>query len=858
MIADGEELERIRGDLEKLHERCDRGFVRQSEISTLVKSLDARVLGALPEDSDHLRLYESRVLGRSDWWEQTLNGYVARSDCPNIERRLAAVREILEALGLSRTEGSSVTMSGTALGVVEFRPGVELANRYIIHSCIGAGGFASVWKAVDKQLGRDVAIKRFLRRSAAVSDFEAEAVEEGRKTAQLIHPNIVQIHDIFKLDNTGEHLIVMEFVDGPSLHHLFREKALRSERYALDETASLLRGILAGVAHAHSKNICHRDITPLNILVSSSGTPKIADFGIARILRDAQPPGDAGTAQGGTGNPSFMAPEQARGEGADFLSDLFMVGIIGYLLITGRHPFAHQSGLFEIRELLRDESFSPEPPRPPLTLDASQQRIYREYAAVVMRLLKRERAARFTSAREAIEAIEAVHPFIECPDCGERVSEDHSFCHSCGARLAQPEPALQSSVDESAETAESLVDQGFQLTRGQRWGDAVEKYKKAIDLEPTYQHAYWSLGFALNRLDRFEEAIGVLRRGIALRPTKREHEGQFHYALAFAYANLKQYELALKEVREALVLQPGSQRALYLRARIHAEIADVKAALSDAKAVLSLNPDHLGALRLLQSLEGLSRTKTPEESLRVDPGGKASLVQALVGGARQEMSRRGFNSHMEIEYWPSNRGLRWDQNNLLSAARDAQVPGSGWPIGLVFEPPDVRAPKPRNYGVQAEIIGENTNAYNVWAIDVTGHFCQLESLIEAIPGAKEIQFDTRIRRVAEALTHAKRLYTSLRVANDEEVCVRIGHHGLIEMPLGTADPERYHSLSRRSSEDRVVREIDVRLVDLAGDSLASQVEQLLAPLFTVFQFTRVDSAIYNEIVARFRASHPGA
>ena len=129
----------------------------------------------------------------------------------------------------------------------------------------------------------------------------------------------------------------MEYVDGHSLWQGLRDSARKGDVYALDRAVQLLTDILSGVAFAHSKSVCHRDLSPMNILLTSGGVPKIADFGIARVLTATS--GDQ-SVQGGTGNPQFMAPEQARGEPADFFSDLFTVGIIGYLLLTGRHPFA--------------------------------------------------------------------------------------------------------------------------------------------------------------------------------------------------------------------------------------------------------------------------------------------------------------------------------------------------------------------------------------------------------------------------------------------------------------------------------------------------------------------------------------
>jgi serine/threonine protein kinase len=491
--------------------------------------------------------------------------------------------------------------------VLELRKGTELEHRYVIHDVAGTGGFSAVWKASDKQLNRDVAIKRLFKSEASsASEDLTPVLAEARKNAQLIHTNIVQVYDI--IDVAGEHLIVMEYVDGPSLHENLRSRARASEIIPLDQAVAILKDILSGVAFAHSKNICHRDLSPLNILITSSSIPKIADFGIARVLGETKASAlspDSGP-QAGTGNPNFMSPEQARGEPADFSSDLFMVGIIGYLLLTGKHPFAHPTGLFTIPELIIDANHVPDPPKPPSNLTASEQRLYREYAAVVMRLLHRERAARFGSAREALNAIDAVTPSLECPACHERVPEHHRFCGFCGASLDKEAAAPPSAAQLSQPnlSADELVQQGFQLTRLQRWDEAIQVYRQAIAADTDFQRAYWNLGFALNRIGEYEEAIEVLKRGLALPGGHPEHLSQFYYALAFANSNLKNYEEAFEQVEEALRLQPGSLKSLYLRAKIDVYLGRIADARRDAAEILRRNPDHAAAIRLLDELPG--------------------------------------------------------------------------------------------------------------------------------------------------------------------------------------------------------------------------------------------------------------
>lgn len=482
--------------------------------------------------------------------------------------------------------------------------GMEIEARYVIHDVRGTGGYASVWKASDKQLTRDVALKRLLKAGAVSPDEEmARILEEARKHAQLVHTNIVQVYDVIECDN--EHLIVMEYVEGPSLHEMLRDFARRNETLALDRAVAILRDVLAGVAFAHDRQTIHRDLSPFNILLTGSGIPKISDFGLARVLAEAQPhPKEPSSPQGGTGNPDFMSPEQARGEPADYSSDLFMIGIVGYLLLTGKHPFAHPSGLFAIPELIRDDNYGPDPPRPPTNLTTSQQRLFREYAAVVMRLLHRERAGRFKSAQEAGEAIEEVTPFVECSACGERIPEHFKFCGFCGAQLTAPAhtpPSPPPSAASSQLSADELVEQGFQESQLRRWNSAIARYERALSIDDHHRKALRNLGYALNRGGRYEDADKILTRGLALPSDSPSHRASMLMERSFARSNLKRYPEALEDINEALQIR-RSIRALYSRARIHLFMERTAEAREDARQVLSLEPDHAGAIRMLDQL----------------------------------------------------------------------------------------------------------------------------------------------------------------------------------------------------------------------------------------------------------------
>ena len=488
----------------------------------------------------------------------------------------------------------------------EIRIGTEIADRYVVDAVIGTGGFGTVWKATDRQLERPVALKRLL--TAFSTDESSELLTEARLSSHLTHQNIVQVFDI--LQHADDQILVMEFVDGSSLWSILRQNAIDGLEVSLEKVYEILRGILHGISYAHSNNICHRDLSPMNILVAADGTAKIADFGIARSMGEAESRSDA-TPQAGTGNPSFMAPEQAEGEPADQSSDLFKIGILGYVLLTGRHPFLHPSGLFEIRELLCDRDYDPPKPKPPPQLSASEKSLFREYAAVVERLLRRERSSRFESAVGAIEALESAAPSNECQTCGERMPEAHSFCGHCGAAFREPNEeasALSVDADTPAQDVERLA---FQAGLDQRWRYSIDLYQEAIRRDRRLQRAYAGLGYSLNHLGQYEEAIAVLSDGLSLPIARPEYKSNFLYMRAFALGHLKQYEDSLADIMEALEIDPESVRSLYQRALVLDALGRRAEAREDMNHVLRLQP-HERAMQTLMRWDAEEGIGTPE------------------------------------------------------------------------------------------------------------------------------------------------------------------------------------------------------------------------------------------------------
>ncbi|MEV0896044.1 protein kinase [Actinoplanes sp. NPDC049802] len=211
---------------------------------------------------------------------------------------------------------------------VVLQAGLRLSDRYRLHRRLGAGGMGEVWLAVDEVLQRTVAVKAMLPGMDADPDFARRFVAEATAMARINHPAVASIHDFGR--SMGVAFLVMEFVDGESL-----AQRLSRGRLAPDETMRLIAHVADGLQAVHDQGLVHRDIKPANLLVRRDGTVVITDFGIARHE-------DAGrlTVSGAIlGTPTYLSPEQVRGEPAGPLSDVYSLGLVAYECLSGEKPF---------------------------------------------------------------------------------------------------------------------------------------------------------------------------------------------------------------------------------------------------------------------------------------------------------------------------------------------------------------------------------------------------------------------------------------------------------------------------------------------------------------------------------------
>jgi serine/threonine-protein kinase len=223
--------------------------------------------------------------------------------------------------------------------MADLRPGAKIAERYVLESVIARGGMGAVFKAIDERIGRTVAIKVLLDELAGDATSIARFEREATATARLSHPGIVQMFDFGKSD--GVSYIVMEYVVGRTLATELEQRG----RIAPVRACELIEQALAGLSAAHEAGIVHRDIKPGNIMIVPTGSGasarevvKVLDFGIAQ-LKDSKPYTRLTKLGAVLGTPTFMSPEQARGEPSDPRTDVYATGIVLWCCLTGQRPF---------------------------------------------------------------------------------------------------------------------------------------------------------------------------------------------------------------------------------------------------------------------------------------------------------------------------------------------------------------------------------------------------------------------------------------------------------------------------------------------------------------------------------------
>ena len=289
----------------------------------------------------------------------------------------------------------------------------QKVGKYLIVAKIGSGAMGDVYRAHDRTLNRDVAVKTMAELYASDDQLVQRFQREAQSAARLNHPNVVTVFD-FGSSEQGRFYLAMELLDGADLKELIASRSLNDLWDKLD----VMEQIAEGLAYAHQQGVVHRDLKPANIRVLPNGRVKIMDFGLARI-------GTSEMTRAGMvmGTPNYMSPEQVRGTKADARSDIFSLGAVFYELLSGKKAFNADSMHTILYKVLEED---PEPVR------TYVPGLPDPFVAFVERCLAKDPAHRYQDAGEMRDALRKVREAL--------ASGEYSLAGEAGGPAAEAAP----------------------------------------------------------------------------------------------------------------------------------------------------------------------------------------------------------------------------------------------------------------------------------------------------------------------------------------------------------------------------------------------------------------------------------
>lgn len=333
---------------------------------------------------------------------------------------------------------------------------------YEVGEKIGSGGMSTLYKGVQTALGRTVAIKLLHPGLADDESFIARFEREARAASALGHPNIVSVIDFGSEDDV--YYIVMEYVPGTDLRVVLN----KTPKLPPEVVLAILEEVAHGLEAAHDQGIIHRDIKPGNVLLSTSGQVKIADFGLARQASDIERISALTIPGSVLGTPAYMSPEQAAGKDVDHRTDIYALGVMAYELFTGEKPF--QGGTYSE---IRDQIINREPPRV-----SKRAAVTLEIEALVNRMIEKDPDKRYNAARNLLRGIEDCMETLD--PTGGLIKHRRRYL----SRFAQDPKGFSEELKKSSISAH--LDRGFyfQNLGLTKIDDAVREFRYVLFLDP--------------------------------------------------------------------------------------------------------------------------------------------------------------------------------------------------------------------------------------------------------------------------------------------------------------------------------------------------------------------------------------
>ncbi len=471
------------------------------------------------------------------------------------------------------------------------KQGSEITHigKYEIIDVLGRGGMGVVYRGIDKQIGREVAIKTLTQGFSGDDNMLARFYEEGRRTGRLNHPNIVIVYDLG--DDNGTPYIVMERVAGQPLDKLIRPGA--DPELSMADRLGVLKEVCEALGYAHRNNVIHRDVKPANIFVQPDGTAKLLDFGIARLEKRE---GDQSLTRTGhlIGTVPYMAPERLRNEPIDGRSDIFAVGVVLYQLAVGQLPFSGADNVL-MSKILNE-------PHP--RLDSIRQGLPASLELIVDRALAKSLDERYPTAEEMAADLTSVIVELRQEEVLELLPEAKRLMEADELTRARTVLHQLQKIDSKNAEAKAMLAE-IQRQLAQRAKD--ERIKEIrLQAEDAISH------------NRFDQSLSVLESGLELDSANPEL--------------VKLRERAQREKEKQDRINEFMQLAETARRK-----GDFKNAIAAAQKALKVDKTNPRIVALSNSL-----TKEAEQAER------HAKAKSMLDSARGEISFRRYNEALEL------------------------------------------------------------------------------------------------------------------------------------------------------------------------------------------------------------------
>jgi serine/threonine protein kinase len=443
--------------------------------------------------------------------------------------------------------------------------GKQIGNYRLIEE-IASGSFGTVYRACHHILTNRIVALKMLHMHLAARERD-RFIQEAQFLERLRHRHILPVVDI-GFDN-GRPYLVSEYAPGGSL----RQRLNRTRLLPWDQVQIILTQVGEALYYAHQQNIVHCDLKPENILFNAQGEAVLADFGVAIVLSTMSVQQLASL----EGTPSYMAPEQFRGQ-VSKKGDQYALGCIAYELVTGQRLFSASS------IIAMGYKHSTEQPRPPRQINA-QVVVHIEEA--ILKALAKQRNDRH---RDVAAFLNALHT----PPFAQTIKEEWPNKGLAPQDLKRYQEALEAceqALRLAPNNAYTHINKGIILRNLKRYEEALLAYEQALQLAPNSVNAYNGKGNALSGLKRYEEALLAYEQASGLDP----NDAYTYYSKGLALYNLKRYEEALEAYEQASGLDPNNAYTYYSKGLALYNLKRYEEALEAYEQALGVDPNNTDA-----------------------------------------------------------------------------------------------------------------------------------------------------------------------------------------------------------------------------------------------------------------------